>query len=177
MFQFACTLSVLLPANPLAATFWTLSRCELPAVRPADPYTHIVLRSIPQPQCRPFWMENLNQIHYILVGPNADIIVLWFVDWRKCEAWYFDIRYKNASFGWMNHWIVCKAYCLPAMMEGVGFWKYWFLFVKRRFYTGCTTKTKGHLNPRKLPDGATCLHAQRPDGRIGWQKWSLAAAS
>ena len=34
-------------------------------------------------------------------------------------------------------------------------------------YTNCTAKKKGHPNPQKLPDGANCMHAQRPEGHIG----------
>ena len=29
------------------------------------------------------------------LGPNADIIVLWFLDWTVCKTWLCNIRYKT----------------------------------------------------------------------------------
>ena len=90
---------------------------------------------------------------------------------------------KKKKKPWSNSWFVGRTKCWHYIglnsiqsvvstcygRKSVGFWTYWFLLVKSRFYAGCTTKKKGHLNRRNLPDGANCLQAQRPDGRIRWQ--------
>ena len=50
-----------------------------------------MLKSILQPHCPPFCMEKLNYVHTILVGLNAAIIVLWFLDWNSMWSmivWY-----------------------------------------------------------------------------------------
>ena len=60
------------------------------------------------------------------------------------------------------------SYYIDCYGQSAGFRQCWFLPVKSRFYAGCMTKRKGHLNPWKLLDGTNHLHAKGPDGNIGW---------
>ena len=151
-----------------AATCLPLSRCKLPAVRPVALYAHIVLKSIRQSHRPPCWIEKVDQILIILVRLNADI--LFFDFWIEHYAKY-DSMISDTKCVWLNERLNSTQSVVSAYYRGksVDFWKCWFLLVKGRLYADCTTKKKRHPNPRKLPYGANCLRAQRPDGCIRWQ--------
>ena len=161
-----CTLSMLLPANPLSSTCLTMSRCKLLAACWVALYTHTVLKSTPQPHCPLFCMEKLDQIHKFGQTKcwHCSSLIFELHSMQNIIMWYLI---QNALFGWVNNWTVCRAYYLPAIIEkalvseNAGL--YWS---KVDFMLVAWPKRRGIQIPRNWP---SCLQAKRPDGCIGWQ--------
>ena len=125
----ACALSVLLPANPLSSHLLDTVQIQTDLCTSGrSVYTyHAQVHLANSLYVLRFEGEGggtLDQIHNILVGPNADILVL-------CGL--------NSMQSVVSTWCGRKS---------LGFWTYWFLLLNSRFYASESPET---ARWRKLP--------------------------